>query len=555
MNKQWLLLSGILAVGIVALGVFAAYHWSDSPAPITNVSDEMREVANTLHNFMVNRTEGYNSDMHRTASALTGVTDKKNITDILYELYWEHPDGPGVYLVNASGGVVATVPYASMNDVLNNPEIQAITEKSFSNATDLRLEGPIYTQSYGEVLCFVLPVYTADGVYDGYICLGQTPGILADYVFPYSTGSNERYDVWITRPDGTILWHPNSDLIGKNIRTSRLFDEFRKEMLPILENPEGETSYRYRVLGYDTTILEKQAVWKTVMVSDMPSCVVLVNYQYAEPDIVFPENMTTVYLQNVVRSMYQYAGSHSKEQTFAAINDPNGPFTEKGVLTFAYDMNGTVLAHSTLPHMIGEQRLNYLGAYGATHPVVGMISRASQGGGFTHYYASLPYSDNMATFDLSYVLPVDDTWFVGASIPVTDTLFTYNSEFRAELHKNLEYARKYLNEHGKEQTLEELMAPSGVFRTDNVSVFAANYNGTILAASDIFPGSVGENSFSVISYHGGSVGREFVILAKSGGGFTYYDTETGVYLIYIEPVDDTWYMGTGVRIGDSHPSA
>ncbi|WP_338095796.1 cache domain-containing protein [Methanorbis rubei] len=511
-------------------------------------------MEDALHEFIANQTKEIDADMQHTAAALTGVEDEKNITDILYELYWKYPDGPGVYRANASGDVIVTVPYTSMNDALNNPELQAIMESSFSNATDLRLEGPVYTQAYGEVMCLILPVYTVDGVYDGYICLGQSPEILTNRVSLCSADSCERYDVWIARPDGTVLWHPNSDLIGHNIQTSHLFDEFRPEMLPILEKSEGETSYRYRVLGYDTTVLEKQAVWRTVEIGGAPFRVVLINYHYVNPEVVLPENMTDVYLQDIVRSMYLYAGSHSKEQTFTEINDPNGLFAEKGVLTFAYDMNGTVLAHSTLPHMIGEQRLNYREAYSATNPIISMISRASQGGGFTHYYTPIPYSDHMATFDLCYVQSVDDTWFVGASIPVTDTLFTYSVETRDELHKNLENARKYLNEHGMEKTLEELMNPSGAFQTNNSSMFAAWYNGTLLTTSDILPYEIGENTFSMVSYHGGSIGREFVILAKSGGGFTYYDTDTGVYLIYIEPVDDTWYIGTGVRVGDSHPS-
>ncbi|MDU9375684.1 hypothetical protein McpSp1_02630 [Methanocorpusculaceae archaeon Sp1] len=555
MKRRWVLLCAIIIVCIIVCSIFAVYHLPPSPEPRpANISDEMRETLDVLQGFMVEKTKEINTDMRQASFALSGVTDEKEAVDILYELYWEHPEGPGIYRTNAAGEIITTVPYTIMTDALNNPELRAINEKSFSFETDLILEGPVYTQSYGMVLCFMMPVYTEDGKYDGYICLGQSPDeILLDHLSPYTANSTERYDISIIRPDGTILWHPNTDLIGKNIYTSHLFDEFRDDILPLVEKPEGETSYRYRVLGYDQTVLEKDAVWKTVMVDDTAYRVVLATYHYAEPEVVFPTNMTDMHLQNIVRSMYLYAGSHTKDQTLAAINDPKGPFAEKGVIMFAYNMDGTLLAHSTLQYLVGEKRLGYRGAYSILTPVTGMINRASQGGGFTHYYTAVPYTDHLATFDLCYVLPVDDTWFVGAAMPVNNTLFPYDTGVRDDMHKNLETARKYLNKYGKEKTIEEMMDQSGFFHTNNISVFAGDYNGTMLTDADILPIKAGENSFSMISYHGGSVGRELVILAKSGGGYTLHDTNEGIYMIYVEPVDDTWYMGSSLRVSGSHP--
>ncbi len=559
MAWQRLLISVILVLCIIAGGTFAVFHWYNSTIlPAADISDEMRERADAVRILIVEQTNKIDTDMQRTASSLAGITDDATIMDTLYDLYWKYPDGPGVYLMDASGGVVAAVPYAGMNDILNNPEFLAITEKSFSNGTGIRLEGPLYTAAYGEVLCFLLPVYTNDDVYNGYICLGQSTDILRDrFSFP-SENSSTRYDVWIASPDGTVMWHPNSDLIGKNIKTSHLFDEFKEEMYPILEDPQGEGIYHYMALGRDEAIIEKKAVWRTVDVGEKSYRVVLINYEYVCPAVVFPENMTDTYLQDITRSLYIYAQSHTKEQTFAKINDPAGPFAKKGVLTFAYNMDGTLLAHSVFHHLIGEKRLNYKEAYGVTNTISGMINRASQGGGFVNHFTAIPYSDHKATLDLSYVLPVDDTWFVGASMPVNETLFTYNHNARNILYKNLENARKYLHKYGKEKTLEEFMNPSGSFLANNISVFAVDFDGTLLAGSDIFPSTIGENTFSTVSYHGGSIAREFVILAKSGGGFTYYEREaadgngTELYLMYVEPVDDTWYMGTGIPIEGSY---
>ena len=46
--------------------------------------------------------------------------------------------------------------------------------------------------------------------------------------------------------------------------------------------------------------------------------------------------------------------TNGSEKAFAAFNDPKGPFVDKDLYIFVLDLNGTVIAHSIKPGLVGK---------------------------------------------------------------------------------------------------------------------------------------------------------------------------------------------------------
>ena len=111
-----------------------------------------------------------------------------------------------------------------------------------------------------------------------------------------------------------------------------------------------------------------------------------------------------------------YAREQGREESLAAFNNASGEFVEGELYVFAYDGNGTNLALPFQPELIGTDRWNLTDTNGVLF-IRGLRDTAlSWDGGFYYYTYPNPAENFTVELKLSYVLPVDNTWFVGAGI-------------------------------------------------------------------------------------------------------------------------------------------
>jgi cytochrome c len=116
-----------------------------------------------------------------------------------------------------------------------------------------------------------------------------------------------------------------------------------------------------------------------------------------------------------VNSAVAYAKANGKEKALAEFSNPNGSFVRGELYIYAYDFNGTTLAHPVNPEKIGINRLN------ETTNDVGIILQnmsavAARGGGFYRFYYINPAHNRIVESKLGYSEEVDDTWWLGSGI-------------------------------------------------------------------------------------------------------------------------------------------
>jgi len=128
----------------------------------------------------------------------------------------------------------------------------------------------------------------------------------------------------------------------------------------------------------------------------------------------FNEEESDEFVAYVERAL-QFARENGKDKALAVFNDPGGNFTRDGRYIFAYDYEGRNLALPKQSELVGTNRIDVQDPNGV-YFVKQHIDLARMGGGF-HYYVYPDPSRNMDPAPkLSYVVNVDDTWFLGSGI-------------------------------------------------------------------------------------------------------------------------------------------
>jgi signal transduction histidine kinase len=116
-----------------------------------------------------------------------------------------------------------------------------------------------------------------------------------------------------------------------------------------------------------------------------------------------------------VEGARHFALNTTQEEALIAFNDINGSYVEGNRYVIAYDFAGNCLAHPMRPELVGTNRLAATDLNGIEQ-VRDMIAIAQNGEGFTYYLYPDPAKNNTQGFKLTYVMKVDDTWWLGAGI-------------------------------------------------------------------------------------------------------------------------------------------
>jgi cytochrome c len=109
---------------------------------------------------------------------------------------------------------------------------------------------------------------------------------------------------------------------------------------------------------------------------------------------------------------------YGREKTLAEINlsgtQQKGAFHDRDLYLFAYDFKGVVLAHGSIPKLVGKNLWDLQDADGR-YLIQGLIDTVKKGGGW--YYYKWPNPVTKKTDDkMAYVAKIDDGLWIGCGV-------------------------------------------------------------------------------------------------------------------------------------------
>ncbi|WP_321418042.1 cache domain-containing protein [uncultured Methanomethylovorans sp.] len=264
-------------------------------------------------------------------------------------------------------------------------------------------------------------------------------------------------------------------------------------------------------------------------------------------------------LNSFVDEAIDYAKKNGKETAIKEFNNLNGSFVRDNLYIYAFDYNGTTLSLPYQPQLIGTDLSNLQDPYGVNYTKIETLL-AKQGGGFVFYHYYDPANNMTLEPKMSYVQKVDDTWWLGAGIYLSEAEQKMTTNDLAEFVKN---ASEYATTVTEQTALSEFSKKDGEFSRGNEYIYAYDYNGTLLA-HPYQPELVGTNRSNWTDVRGLPMIQIGAYTASNGGGFIAYmypAPESGVIdekaldtyepkIGYVYPVDENWWIGSGVYLSD-----
>jgi signal transduction histidine kinase len=271
-----------------------------------------------------------------------------------------------------------------------------------------------------------------------------------------------------------------------------------------------------------------------------------------------PAGSTKEQMVAFVKEAVAYARSHDKETALAEFSNRNGSFVRGDLYLYAYDFNGTTIAHPVNPEKIGVNRLYEPDALGNFF-IYDLRAAAINGTGFVEYAYINPVHNNTAEKKLGYVEKVDDTWWLGSGIyygpatPAENTASATGPRTSRALKDYVDNAAAYATANGKSAAIAAFNNRSGPFvQGPDTYVYALDYTGTALALP-FQPEKVGTDFLSVKDPSGKPYTAIEIQLARAGGGYLLYqypdpaaNLAPALKISYVRPVDDTYWIGAGI---------
>ncbi|WP_094228979.1 cache domain-containing protein [Methanolobus psychrotolerans] len=122
----------------------------------------------------------------------------------------------------------------------------------------------------------------------------------------------------------------------------------------------------------------------------------------------------------LIESCAAYGYEHGSTTAFAEISNCSGMFVDaEGHYVYAYDYNGTLLAHPYLQESIGSSLIDRRDSFGM-EMIWALTDTARSGGGYVVFMWPNPDKENREELKIGYVLPVDDTWWVGSGVYLSE---------------------------------------------------------------------------------------------------------------------------------------
>lgn len=518
----------------------------DPPEDMTRILNEYETVMTTGANVLSQQLRTETQDLIRNTDNTT------KIREILLAAYAANPEITAIAWNPPGTGdkilVPSTIP--RRNEYL--PQYQ---ETDF-NGRDVLFTEPTYIHEYGHVMEINLPAYTDGGTYAGYLSFYTDCGILF-HRFAGEIPELTNYSITILKPEGRIVYCTDTEYNGVNLTTasSNLHGIYNENQTVPLKFESGATIHHvYSPLYLETCDLF--TVWKTIELMGID--LILIVERPVEPwsfpayKVFTPDENG---LMQDVLHIRQYAASHTKEQTLAYLRTLK---LEGDRSIVAFDMDGYVLATSENTIRIsGTSYHDLLDAYDV--PVSRhMVYLAQQGGGVMYKYEAASFGDipTQGLLYLIYVIPIDDSWIISVYTPAEPQIRPMYHQTTMDTIKFTRSVVEKAWKEGKDAVLADINSGSSQFITaipgQYTFMTAVDMRGNVLA--DSRENMTGTNIFSIVDVNDASIGRQSAMYAKNGGGLLYSAEETEdpntatMYILSVEPVDETWFIAVGVKI-------
>ncbi len=269
---------------------------------------------------------------------------------------------------------------------------------------------------------------------------------------------------------------------------------------------------------------------------------------YAPP---IANDSARVELVSFLENARNFTLNNGKDEALKAFSDPNGEFVKGEKYIFAYDFNGTLLAHPYLHNLIGRNNQDLVDPNGV-HFIKNLIEVAKSGQGFAYNIYPNPNRSNQTELKLLYVVKVDDDLWIGSGIYLPGEVQLFSFEDQRTLIAFVDKARDYAQKNGKDKAIQVFNDPEGEFVTRDLYVFAYDDSGNALSLP-FQPSLVGTNRLDARDANGIAFTKDNLELARAGSGQTYYlypnpgeNMSEELKLSYTTRVDDSWWLGSGI---------
>ena len=256
-------------------------------------------------------------------------------------------------------------------------------------------------------------------------------------------------------------------------------------------------------------------------------------------------------LMTFVEEAANYVKDNGEEKALQEFNNRSGSFVRGELYIFAYDFNGTNIAHPIRPDLVGHDQRNLLDINDVAI-ARNELALAKRGGGFMYLVFQNPIHENREELKLIYLKKVDDSLWLGSGTYLSNISASFGQEERDELVTYVDEALQFAHENGKEKALEVFNDPKGNFTRDGRYIFAYDYNGRTLALP-FQPELIGTNRIDAKDPNGVDFVSQSIDAARMGSGFVYYiypdasrNMTPALKLSYVVNVNDTWYLGSGI---------
>lgn len=132
----------------------------------------------------------------------------------------------------------------------------------------------------------------------------------------------------------------------------------------------------------------------------------------------YPEAVSA--MVDLVERGAAYGRGHDRPAAFAEISNQTGTLVDAaGHYLYAYDYNGTLLAHPYLQAAVGSSLIERQDPFGMKN-IRALRDTARDGGGFIVFVWPNPDNGNREELKIGYVLPVDEDWWVGSGVYLSE---------------------------------------------------------------------------------------------------------------------------------------
>ena len=241
------------------------------------------------------------------------------------------------------------------------------------------------------------------------------------YIFAYDTEGN------------TLALPFQPDLIGKNRwnQTDAAGTPFIQKIIRTANSGGGFVRYLYLDPSDNFTVKHKLSY---VMMVDRDWLIGSGIYEPPGDSLIVrlgSDPAVREDLRSFVNEAIAYAGEKGKDAALREFNDRNGTFVRGNRYIYAFDFRGTTLALPFQPQLVRTDLSGLQDPFGVNYTRVEILL-AQHGGGFIFFHYLNPARNMTLEPKMSYIQKVDDTWWVGSGVYLSE-ITGMNASLRSPL--------------------------------------------------------------------------------------------------------------------------